>query len=295
MRFPNWSILRNGLRISVLFFTCFTWPGSYAEERRTDASPESKSKLFYTDYNAVSDPMKVSPPWQIEQEPAVEDRLQNDRIQIVPATATPDGPRKPSGPVMRVELRPDDVHTGGDGYKASRAEVYARHATPGSTPPAKWPDPVESTRWYGISVFVPEDFQTDRKLWFTFAQWKGYRTGSPPLSLEIKGDQFEAGGTRRYKLGRIETGKWTNFVVGVHLSPDPHIGWVNIYRNGVEVVSQTYQATMKARNVKGERMVDPIYFKQGIYRTRAWTAVHVLYFGPTSIGPSKESVSEYLA
>lgn len=260
------------------------------------------SRVFYTDYNSVRDLRTVRPLWQSEQEPRAPGHtgeVQTDRIQVVPASATPAGPRKPEGPTMRVELRPygtpGDQHVSGrDSYQANRAEFYARHAVPGSTPAVRWPDPVDSTRWYGISVFVPEDFQTDRKLWFTFTQWKGYHTGSPPIALEIKGDQFEIGGIKRHKLGSIAKGSWTNFVVGVHFSPDSQTGWLNAYRNGVEVVKQTPQATMKTKNVKGTVAVDPNYLKQGIYRAKAWPVTHVLYFGPTTIGTSKESVADYL-
>ena len=279
---------------------------AHAEQIMGHPNGNVSGRLFYTDYNTVVDPRTVKPIWQSKQEPhapGLTGELQTDRIQVVPASATPAGPRKPAGPTLRVELRPfvsadgtpGDQQVSGNGYQSNRAEVYARHAVPGSTPAARWPDPVDSTRWYGISVFVPGDFQTDRKLWFVFTQWKGYHTGSPPLALEIKGDQFETGGIRvRHKLGSIAKGNWTNFVVGVHFSADAKNGWVNIYRDGVEVVKQTPQATMKNNKVKGTVVVDPNYLKQGIYRTKAWLVTHVLYFGPTTIGTSKESVAEYL-
>lgn len=260
------------------------------------------SRLFYTDYDSVTDRTTVRPIWQSEQEPrapGLAGEVQKDRIQVVPVDASPDGLRKPAGAVMRVELRPYTMPDGTPGDQnvsanSSRAEVYARHAVPGSTPALLWPDPIGSTRWYGVSVFVPEDFEGNNKLWLTFVQWKGWRTGSPPIALEIKGNQFEIGGLRRHRLGSIDRGSWTNFVVGVHFSPDASTGWINVYKNGVEVVRQTSQATMKTRNLHGLPVVDPNYLKQGIYRAKAWTATHVLYFGPTTIGTSKESVADYL-
>jgi len=234
-------------------------------------------RLFFTDYNAGT----VRPPWQSEQEPAGQNRITVARA--------PDGI-----PSLRVELHKGDVFTGGDGSTANRAEVYARHAVPGNTRPENWPDPVGSIRWYGLSVFVPNEFvfATQSAHWLLCTQWKGYRGGSPALGLEIKLNRFElvsSNGTVRRSLGTIVKGQRTYFVVGARWSPNLD-GWVTVLRDGKEVLAPTQQRTMKLVN----GAVDPSYLKQGIYRSSAWVNPSLLFLGPTTIGLTKASVAEYL-
>ena len=226
--------------------------------------------------------------WQAEQEPAVLGAVQQDRIRMAV------DPEK--GAVMRAELRPfgsapglrdGDVTTTG-GYEANRSEVYARHASPGSTPAAQWPDPIGATRWYGFDLYIPQDFVTDPTglQWITITQWKGYAGGSPPIALEIKRDRLEmAGKTGRQDLGPIKRGTWERIVVGVYLHPDA--GWVEVYRDGQQALARTNRPTMEWRS---PGVVDPIYLKQGIYRHWDWRATHVLYFGPVTIGTTRDVV-----
>lgn len=193
---------------------------------------------------------------------------------------------------MRVELRAGDVTNTG-GYRANRAEVYARHATPRTTPAEQWADPVGSTRWYGFDLFVPQDFVTDTTglRWFTLTQWKGLDSGSPPIALEIKNDHLDLGGaTGRQNLGPLKPGRWERITVGVHFQPTS-AGWVEVYRDGQQALPRTNRPTMNWRTVDGKKVVDPGYLKQGIYRTSAWTVTHVLYFGPVTIGTSHDAVS----
>lgn len=106
---------------------------------------------------------------------------------------------------MRVELRPYDGPRGkgtGDvtntgGYLANRSEVYARNASPWSTPGSEWPDPLGALRWYRITVLLPSEFAlSESSRWLTLAQWKGFRGGSPPVALEV-GSTERARGTSR--------------------------------------------------------------------------------------------------
>jgi hypothetical protein len=65
----------------------------------------------------------------------------------------------------------------------------------------------------------------------------------------------------------------------MRLSPDPAVGWIQVFRDGRLQVARTPLATM---DVVGDQP-DPVYLKQGIYRTSLWTVTHVLYFGPISV------------
>jgi len=167
-----------------------------------------------------------------------------------------------------------------------------------STPPEQWPDPVGSERWFRISVYFPADFQTaNDATWFTLTQWKGYKGGGPPLALEVKRGNLRFGGDRANRhlipsdgnIGRIPEGGWTDIVVGMRLSTSASDGWVEVHRDGAVKIARMPLATMDLyRNAP-----DPIYFKQGIYRSTAWDAVgatHILHFGATRIGTTRAAV-----
>jgi hypothetical protein len=238
--------------------------------------------LWRTGYDPPPDP------WQGEEVPAP------GRLQRVAAPGPATG--RPASQVLRFELRPGDVWTDTDGYRANRCEVYGRAGQPWSTPGNQWPDPAGSERWYGFRLFVPADFATVTTAdpWLVFTQWKGLRGGSPPIALEVKRSGLRLGGTRTNTgkipgdgaLGTIVKGAWTQLAVGLSLSPDPAVGWVEVWRDGAQALPRTAVATMDL--VNGQP--DPVYLKQGIYRDPAWTVPHVLYFGPTAVGTARTDV-----
>lgn len=177
----------------------------------------------------------------------------------------------------------NDSGSSTNGYATNRCEVYDRFpAGGGSTPPANWPDPVGSVRWYGYSVLFASPFTFDSSKWFTFTQFKGQFGGSPPRAMEIRGtDHIYWAGTRTGRdLGQITLDTWTRLVIGVRWETDGVNGWSMVYRDGVLKVPKTYEATMDTYNGGA----DPIYLKEGIYRTSGWTSTHVLYYGPIKVG-----------
>jgi hypothetical protein len=248
--------------------------GPPTDSVRSPAAGGESGVLFTTDYHQAG---SVDDVWARVQVPSVDGEPQPDRIRIAPSPTSAEQ-------VLRVELRPGDVQESG-GYEANRAEVYDRHAEPGSsTPPEEWPDPVGSVRWYDFAVYIPADFDTaDDDKWLDLTQWKGYRGGSPPLALEIKRDRLRLGGTEGSdSLGRIDKGEWTRLTFGVHWSPDED-GWVEVWRDGERVVDRTAGPTMDV--VDDEP--DPVYLKQGIYRTKDWDSTHVVYFGPLTVATTR--------
>jgi hypothetical protein len=194
------------------------------------------------------------------------------------------GQDRPPGALLRAKLEPGETYTDG----RCRAEVYGRRPVPWTTPAYLWPDPVGSERWYSFSVFVPEAFPVaSDTTWLDFTQWKGYAGGTPPLALEIKRSNFRLGGARANsglipndgQLGPIAFGAWTRFTVGIHYSTSADDGWVEVYRNGVLKLPRTPVATMDTY-AGGP---DPVYLKQGIYRSAKWTVRQALYFSPMTI------------
>lgn len=248
----------------------------------TTTAPPHDEVLWRTEYDGNQDPANVVPPWQAEQEPSDRSGVVQNRIAVVRGSAVPGGEGRPSA-VMRVELRPGDVQ----GSDANRAEVYARHAVPGSTAAADWPDPVGSTRWYGFSVYVPSDF-AESSYWADVTQWKGYSGGSPPEAIEIAGSRFALGSSvaSRADLGPLDKGSWTRFVVGIHFAAD-RTGWIEIWRDGTLVLPRTNRPTMGTRS---DGTPDPTYLKQGLYRSTSWTTTNVVFHGPLSLGLTRGAV-----
>jgi hypothetical protein len=267
-------------------------------ERGTSAAA---TRLFETDYDLAATPTSLAGIWRSKQLPADPSGVvQADRIRVEDAPGDPTDPSRPSGRVMRVELRPYDdpsrpgpadgdvTNTGG--YLANRAEVYDRIATRGTAATA-WPDPVNAVRWYAWSTYVPPDFPTDPAKWFAFTQWKGLDTGAPPMEMRLVGDQIQLGGRNVCRgLGPLARGRWMRFVVGVRFSPDPAWGWVRVEIDGHLALARTPVATMNTKWSGGAVVVDPNYLKQGIYRSAAWTTTQVMYFGPTVIGTTRAAV-----
>ncbi len=262
--------------------------------------------LFTANYSTTSINSTGPTGWKVEQEPQIGGvgATQTNRVQVVTGAAVPGiGTARPSG-ALRVELLPYETKTGardGDvtitsGYAANRAEVYGRYPDNAATAPAdSWPDPVGSERWYTFAFMVPTGFEfaTDTK-WTDVTQWKGFAGGTPPVAIEIKRDGLRLGGARTNaglipadgNLGKLVPGQWTTLTVGLKFSPDPAVGWVDVYRDNVELLPRTSIATMDTVSTPtGGVQPDPTYLKQGIYRATNWKTDAVVYFGPISVTP----------
>jgi hypothetical protein len=235
--------------------------------------PSSTEPIFETDYE------HGLAGWQAIQQPAGP-----PRITTAAAPGVADDPRRPAVRVMRVELRPGDLTDTG-GQLAPRAEVYARAARPLLTPAEEWPDPPGSERWYVFDLFVPAEFPTATdSTWLTLTQWKGHHVGRPPFTLEVKRQNLRIGGKRAgalpsQDLGPLAKGRWTSLVVGMKLSPDPATGWIEVHRDGELRLPRTPLATLQTWWGR----TDPVYFKQGLYRSAKWNVTQVLYFSPVRI------------
>src|SRR3712207_964580 len=112
-------------------------------------------------------------------------------------------------------------------------------------------------------------------------QWKGQASGRPPAALELRGDSWWLGGKKGAdRLAQAVPGQWTQFVIGLHLSTDPDVGWAEVWVNGQNVLPRDHRATLRTNDGK----TDPVYLKQGIYRSKDWDTTHVAYFSSLSVG-----------
>lgn len=102
---------------------------------------------------------------------------------------------------------------------------------------------MEKDYWYGLSIFVPEDFKAPTKSNAVLFQWHTQQGGpSPVLSIRVNGEGWLINGNateKRRALARLslEKGRWTDWVVHVRWSAKPDGFWT-IWKDGAEVVSE---------------------------------------------------------
>ena len=139
--------------------------------------------------------------------------------------------------------------------------------------------PMNSEYWYGFSIYLPSDWQTDQQ-GNILAQWharmnvdrqQGDGTGQPPVAISVQGNSWAvklhyntdgpsfsgAGkGNQQFDGGAIEKAKWTDFVVHAKWAFTQD-GFLEVWKNGQNIVD--YKGPTSYVN-----KVAP-YFKMGIY------------------------------
>lgn len=97
--------------------------------------------------------------------------------------------------------------------------------------------------WYGLSIFVPDDFQPVEDSDAVLFQWHTQQSGpSPVLAIRIKDDVWRIttdATDKRRTLARLplEKGRWVDWVVHVKWSAKPDGFWT-IWKDGVQVASE---------------------------------------------------------
>ena len=93
--------------------------------------------------------------------------------------------------------------------------------------------------WMGFSVYLPAGFPTI-PTWFQFAEVYGPPFGgSPPIGLDIEGNRMGLWRDATHNFDNpwstpVVTGQWQDIVLHVKFSPDPTVGFVELYFNGVQ-------------------------------------------------------------
>lgn len=102
---------------------------------------------------------------------------------------------------------------------------------------------MEKDYWYGLSIFVPEEFQAPTKSNAVLFQWHTQQGGpSPVLSIRVQGGEWLLNGNateKRRALARLPLvkGRWTDWVVHARWSAKADGFWT-IWKDGVEVVNE---------------------------------------------------------
>jgi len=193
------------------------------------------------------------------------------------------GPRVQGRYAGRFEVRSGDVAAAGTG-SGNRAEVLARRQDGNGA----WPDSEGSERYYGWSTYFPSNYPVVRG-WQTFVQWKNKGPGSSPLAMGVYNGrirlQAKTRGGPATKLSKepLVRGRWQRFVLHVKWSPDPRVGFVELWHNGRKVVRRRYRPTMYRER---DGRVLPNYLKQGLYRSSGILRPQIVYHDGMRVGLS---------
>jgi MYXO-CTERM domain-containing protein len=128
-----------------------------------------------------------------------------------------------------------------------------------------------SEYYYRWKVMFAEDFPSV-KTWQLFTQWHHDGCcGSPPVEFFVYGEEI------RLTLNdsvtpwttKLVRGVWHEFIFHVKWSPDPKVGFVELWHNG--------QLALPKRNIGTMYAGDGIYLKLGLYRSDTVSQVGVVY------------------
>lgn len=143
------------------------------------------------------------------------------------------------------------------------------------------PEQVGQDSWTAWSTFFPSDFvshQVSRTSntssdYNLFVSWKSTASttradnaginfgvdntsGTQNIYMKVSGGDPNNPTMKKFILGPLVVNQWYDFVFDVKWSSDPNVGYVQVWINGVNVVSKTYLATL--------------YNNQSVYLTQGW-------------------------
>jgi hypothetical protein len=175
---------------------------------------------------------------------------------------------------VQITVREGDIEQkGDDGKLTERAELDSgKHAFVGRD------------AWYGFSVLLPPGFPiVDNRL--VIAQWKQagvsgspvvaqrFRAGRHDLTIRVPNSTW--GQRKRYRLPKIESGRWNDMIYHIKFSAGDD-GSVDVWMNRKQVVA--YKGATAFKSGEGQ-----IYNKVGLYRDR-WKEPMTIYFDNYTLG-----------
>ncbi len=135
---------------------------------------------------------------------------------------------------------------------------------------------MEKDYWYGLSIFIPDDFVAPTNSDAVLFQWHTQQGGpSPVLAIRVQAGEWVITSNateKRRTLGTVPFAKnrWTDWVVHVRWSA-AHKGFWTVWKDGVEVVNERDVVTQYPE------ALGP-YAKFGQYHSVNKTAQNIVYF-----------------
>lgn len=149
--------------------------------------------------------------------------------------------------------------------------------------------------FYGWSVYLPSaTFKTLDK-WRLVLQFKGVHSGSPPVSLNVRGSNWllnnrptsSSGELHRWKAP-VRKDVWEKFMMHIKWSTDPKIGFLELYYNGTLVLPKLY--TSNVHIIDGQIINN--FVAIGVYRDSTINVTDVIYHDGFVAGKSYEEVAQ---
>ncbi|MEM7157134.1 MAG: heparin lyase I family protein [Myxococcota bacterium] len=142
-----------------------------------------------------------------------------------------------------------------------------------------------SERWYSFSLRPGDDAYADT--WHLVYYWEGNPTFSAIMSFVVTGGQIQfrtfVGSETQHWVGAWTPGVWQDFILHVQWSPDPAVGFVELYVDGNQVVPMTNVATMFNSGEFNE-------MHTGLIRNSNITSTEVVYVDGVRAGATMEDV-----
>jgi hypothetical protein len=160
----------------------------------------------------------------------------------------------------RFEVRNGDDPSWGGGERSEIAAYGAAEVHEGDE------------RWYQFSLKFAQDFPDVTGNFFIVMQWHAGH-GQPPMALEVSRDgdlllKNNHTDNETRVIGKIERGKWVDYVLHVKFARKKQDGWAEVYQNGELVVPRHARSSMSS---------DRDYLKMGIYRAKSERSDAVLW------------------
>lgn len=156
-------------------------------------------------------------------------------------------------------------------------------------------------RWFRFATLLGAGFPNGHKRWQVLAQWTTSGKHSPlEFSIERRRFRLSGGyghpdlvGTFAVSLGSAETEVWSDWVARISFFPDPEVGEVEVWRDGVLVLPtfRPWSGTMYPP-VEGESASSgpTSSLKIGYYRHRDIDVPGTVYFDDWKVGASASDV-----
>jgi hypothetical protein len=197
--------------------------------------------------------------WEDAQE------VDEDKIMVV------DDPVRQGDHAARFEVEPDD----NIGDTDPRAELVGTLV-----------EDEGEERYYRWFTYFPDDFPTeDDEEFVTFTQWRATDESGAYTSFMVWGDEIELRRDGTRWSTPLEREVWHEFIYHVRWSPDPEVGFIELWYDGELVLPELRVQTMSGS--PGDAVAN--YVKQGLYKDED-LPTGVVYHDGFVVGTSLDAV-----